>query len=344
MTTRVTTTGAMWCRTLRQRASRLVAATILSSASRTPVLAQQPSAAPNASATRPPAATASMGVLSRGVVVQPESVTVGDPFRVVVRVRAPRGAVVEFPIAPDSGTGVEALDPVVVVPSADSTATEQTATYRLAAWDVGKLPIRFPDVLVTEGDVVRRLSLGRNLAVEVVTVLPADSSERVPRPPRALFEFGPPWWWWLMVAAVALALVGLLWWWWRRREGPPPVVRTAYEMAQDEFARIESLELIASGERGHFVALVTDVARSYLARVMPIATPSLTTSELVHALRGEARVPLSRLTRVLHEADLVKFAGAAIDAEHALAIGIESRAIVDSVDTALLPDTKQEAA
>ncbi|MDP1857056.1 MAG: hypothetical protein Q8K82_00215 [Gemmatimonadaceae bacterium] len=344
MTTRVTTTGAMWRRTLRQRASRLVAATILSSASRTPALAQQPSAAPNASATRPPASTASMGVLSRGVVVQPESVTVGDPFRVVVRVRAPRGAVVEFPIAPDSGTGVEALDPVVVVPSADSTATEQTATYRLAAWDVGRLPIRFPDVLVTEGDVVRRLSLGRNLVVEVVTVLPADSSERVPRPPRALFEFGPPWWWWVIVAAVALALVGLLWWWWRRREGPPPVVRTAYEMAQDEFARIESLELIASGERGHFVALVTDVARSYLARVMPIATPSLTTIELVHALRGEARVPLSRLTRVMHEADLVKFAGAAIDAEHALAIGIESRAIVDAVDTALQPETTQEAA
>lgn len=330
-------------RKLRQCFGQLAVAGMLCLSSHLPALAQQATGAPNASAARRPSQAATAGNVSRGVVVQPESVTVGDPFRVVVRVRAPRGAVLEFPSAPDSGSGVEALDPVVVVPSADSSATEQTATYRLAAWDVGRLPIRFPDVLVTEGSIVRRLPLGSNLVVEVVTVLPADSAERVARPPRALFEFGPPWWWWVLVAAAALGLVGLLWWWWRRRQGPPPVARSSYQMAQDEFERIESLELIASGERGHFVALVTDVIRTYLARVIPAASTSLTTSELVHALRGEPRVALGRLTRVLHDADLVKFAGAAIDAERARDIGIESRAIVDAVDAASQLETKEAA-
>ena len=107
-----------------------------------------------------PAAQATHAAISRGVVVLPETVTVGQPFRVVVRVRAPRGSTIDFPQAPDSGTAVEALDPVDVVPSPDTTVTEQTATYRLAAWDVGARALRFADVVVRDGDeehaVVRR--------------------------------------------------------------------------------------------------------------------------------------------------------------------------------------------
>ena len=78
-------------------------------------------------------AGAQEGAIQRGVVVQPESVTVGDPFRVVVRVRAPLGSVINFPAGPDTADKVEPLDRVVVVQSEDSTAVEQTATWRLAA-------------------------------------------------------------------------------------------------------------------------------------------------------------------------------------------------------------------
>jgi hypothetical protein len=112
-------------------------------------------------------AGAQQGSIQRGVVVQPESVTVGDPFRVVIRVRAPLGSVIEFPAAPDSSEKVEPLDRVVVAPGTDSTAVEQTATWRLAAWDVGRRMLRFPDILVRQGNQVRRLEVGRDLSVEV---------------------------------------------------------------------------------------------------------------------------------------------------------------------------------
>lgn len=276
--------------------------------------------------------------ISRGVAVLPETVTVGDPFRVVVRIRAPRGATLEFAQTPDSGTGVEALDPVVVVPSVDSTATEQTATYRLAAWDVGRRAIRIPDVVVRDLSGERRVAVGRTLSVFVSSVLPADSSERVPKPPRALFEFGPPWWWWGLVALAALGVVGALWWLWRRRRRPAPrVLRSARDDAEAAFARVEALDLVASGERGLHVALMAEVLRDFLARILPAAAPSLTSSELLLQLRGETRLPLSRLTRFLQDADLVKFAAFPIDAERAQAVGREARALVDAVDTAVRP-------
>lgn len=296
-------------------------------------------------AARPGAGDALTGGISRGVVVLPETVTVGDPFRVVVRVRAPRGATLEFAATPDSGTGVEALDPVVVVAASDTTAVEQTATYRLAAWDVGARAIRIPDILVREGATVRRLEVGRQLSVFVASVLPSDSTERIPKPPRPLFEFGPPWWWWALVALAALGVLGALWWLWRRRRhGVPVPTRTPKELADEDFARVEAMELVASGERGAYVALMVDVVRDYLARVIPAAAPSLTTAELLQRLRGDTRLPLGRLARLLQDVDLVKFAGAPIDAARAELAGDEARGVVEDVHRAMQPAERREAA
>lgn len=298
--------------------------------------APSPGAAPAQARPPVPRTGTSPAAISLGVVVLPETVTVGDPFRVVVRVRAPRGATLEFPQAPDSGTGVEALDPVAVVPGTDTLVTEQTATYRLAAWDVGDRAIRIPEILVRADGEVRRVPVERALSVFVASVLPADSTERTPREARPLYEFGPPWWWWALVALAALALVGVLWWLWRRRRSTPPVERrTPREQAEEEFARIEALELVAAGERGHHVALMADVVRRYLSQVLQVAAPSLTTVELLGRLRGEGRVPFARLSRLLQTIDMVKFAGASIGADDAIAAGVEARALVVATDEAI---------
>jgi hypothetical protein len=290
------------------------------------------------------AAGAQQAPIQRGVVVQPESVTVGDPFRVVIRVRAPLGAEVEFPAAPDSAEKVEPLDPVVVVKGDDSTAVEQIATYRLAAWDVGRRVLRFPDILVRQGSGVRRIEVGRTLSVEVLSVLPEDSTLHVPKPARALFTFGPPWWWWLVIALAAAAIGLLLWWWWRRRHAAEPARRDPYDEAMQEFARIEALGLVGAGEFGQHASLHADVVRTYLSRVMPKARTSLTTSELLHALRGEDRVSTARLQRLLHDVDLVKFAGQLIPAARAKEIGTEARALVEAVHGALHPPEQRRAA
>lgn len=272
--------------------------------------------------------------VQRGVTVQPESVTVGDPFRVTVRIRAPKGTVLEFPQGPDTTTGVEPLDRVVITPGTDTTVVDHTATYRLAAWDVGRLPIRFEDVILRSGGRERRIAVGSALAIEVTSVLPADTALHVPKPVRPVYEFGVPWWYWLIVALLAAAIGALLWWWWRRRRDPAATRRDPYDEAVHAFDHVDSLGLVAAGEAGHHLALIVEALRIYLSRVVPAARVAHTTSELALALRGDPIVPLPRLARVLHDIDLVKFARHPVSEARARELTTEARAIVDAVHEA----------
>ena len=281
-----------------------------------------------------------------GITVLPETVTVGTPFRVLVRVRAPRGATIRFPAATDSLGGVELLDPRTVRASADSSAVDQTATYRLAAWDVGDMPIKLGDVMVRIGGDEQRVAID-SVDVHVATVLPADTTKRVPKPARDLIDTPASMWkWWLIGGIVAAILAMLLWWWFsRKKRGPDSALAIdPYTFAQKEFTRIEALGLVEAGERERFVALMVEVVRDYLARRVGGATAALTSTELLQALRAEPTVPIHRLAPMLAESDLVKFARAPLTADRAKWLGDEAKAIVKDVDDARARVPVQEAA
>ena len=282
-----------------------------------------------------------------GFSVEPDTGTVGDPFRLTVRIHAPRGASIEFPDGPDSGAAVEALDPRQERQSADTTALDVTAAWRLAAWDTGDQPLRIRDIVVRLDGRERRIPLG-TLTVHVKSVLPADTAQRIPKPQRALFEFGRPWWYWLLAALAAMGLIGLFWWWWRRRrKRRQGDVEDPFADAETEFDRVERLGLVEAGERGRYVALMVDVLRTYLSRCVPEAPPSLTTNELLIAVRENRLVPVNRLALVLADADLVKFARRATTAERARELGAEARGIVAAIHAAELraaEEAKQAAA
>ncbi|MDB4875998.1 MAG: hypothetical protein JWM41_2444 [Gemmatimonadetes bacterium] len=272
-----------------------------------------------------------------GVTVAPDSVRIGDPFRVTVGIRAPKGATIEFPQATDSASTVQSLDPVAVRTSADTTAVEQYADYRVAAWDIGLQPIRLADAIVRFNGAERRVPLGSN-AVFVRSLLPTDSTKRIPKPVRALFEFSVfPWW---LVALIAAAIVAglLFWWWWRRRrKNLPIVVIDPYARAESEFQRIEALGLIEAGERGRYVALTVEVLRDYLAARYAEAALSLTSTELQRSVRTLPHLPHERLVRLLTEADLIKFARRAVSGDRARELGREARAIVEQEHVASQP-------
>lgn len=274
-----------------------------------------------------------------GVEVAPDTVTVGEPFVVTVRVRAPLGAVVRFPEGPDTSHVVQAIDPPAVATSGDTAAVDRSARYRVAAWDVGERPVELAPVQVEVAGTLREVVLPVR-TVFVRSVLPADTTQRVPKPARALWEFPGPWWLpWLIALAVA-AIVGLLaWWWWRRRRRVEavPVTADAFADAEARFARVESLRLLEAGERGRHVALMLDVVREYLARRFPAASPALTSRELLAALAGERPVPGERLGALLHEGDLVKFARRPLTDERARALAAEARMIVKQVHLASQP-------
>jgi hypothetical protein len=276
--------------------------------------------------------------------IEPDTVRIGDPFVVQIWIRAPLGATITFPAAPDSSGTVQGLDPVRVETRPDSGGLVQWAYYRVAAWDIGDQTISLGDLVVTVAGRTRRVSLAGH-KVFVATVLPADSAQRVPKPPRALYEFAAPlWWFWAAIAALVIALL-LLWWWLRRRKrGRPVALPDPFAQAEREFARIEALGLVEAGERGRYVALIVEVLRDYLASRFAKAPLSLTSTEVLAAVRGEPTVPNDRLMRVLNEADLIKFARRQVTADRAREIGREARAIVTHEHAASRPQAMAEKA
>jgi hypothetical protein len=283
-----------------------------------------------------------------GVTVTPDTVTVGDPFVVQVRVAAPAGATVEFPAGPDSAGPVALLDP-----RRDEAArgrdggVDVTATYRVAAWDVGPLPLGLGDAVVRAGGAERRVPLGAARVV-VRSVLPADSAQRVPKPVRPPVPDAGLWWLPLaLLALAALALIALLAWlarrWWlaRRRAVPGDL---AYASAVAAFDRLHRLRLVEAGEGGRHVALASDIVRDYLAARVPAADRSLTSGELAAALAGSADVPGDRLAALLAAADLVKFAGVGLRPDDAAERGREARRVVDETEEAVRARLEREAA
>jgi hypothetical protein len=272
-----------------------------------------------------------------GVTVVPDSVMIGNPFRITVGIRAPRGATIEFPAGTDSSSTVQSLDPVVVRTSADTMTVEQYADYRVAAWDVGSQRIQLADAIVRLDGAVRRIPLTGD-SVFVRSLLPTDSTKRAPKAARDLFEFSVfPWW--IVALIAAIVILGLLLWWWLRRRRRPPsiVVIDSYARAQSEFERIEALGLLEAGERGRYVALMIEVLRDYLSARYAEAALSLTSTELQRSVRELPHLSHERLVRVLTEADLIKFARRAVSGVRARELGAEARAIVDQEHIASQP-------
>lgn len=293
-----------------------------------------------------PAPATDPAAVRAGVAVSADTVTIGTPFVIQLRVRAPAGSEVEFPPGPDTTGAVQPLDPPQLVAGPDSAVVDRTMRYRVAAWDVGARSVELGSVRVRVGTATRELRLDP-VNVEVVSILPADSLERVPKPARPPVEFPRPWWIPWLLALLAAALIGLLVWWYvrrRRRRQPAVEVVDALTAAGIRFRQIDALALPESGEAGRHVALTQEVVREYLARRVPAASASLTSRELLAALARQPEVPHDRLAMLLREGDLVKFAAWPVTAPRARELGRESEAIVVAVDAALVASAAAAAA
>jgi hypothetical protein len=306
-----------------------------------------------AGAARPPAAPVTVPI-RMGVAVTPDTVTVGERFTVIVRVRAPAGSTIEFPAGTDSAAAVDlAADVVVTEPrllpvgAGPPAEMEQTAGYRMAAWDVETQPLGLGDVVVRSGIVERRISLSE-YTVFVRSVLPADTTLHVPKPARDVIPFAYPWWLkWLLLALGILLAALLAWWLWRvyRRWKNRPVHPAA--LAQREFHRIEKLGLPDRDEGALHVALMVDVVRNYLAARVTGVRASHTSSELVAAARaGGVLDPewSAGLAKLLHQTDLAKFAAWRVDGARARELGADARAVVERVESRFMEQNQRKAA
>lgn len=266
--------------------------------------------------------------------VSPESPAIGEPITVELRVRAPAGSVVRFPELPDSNDVVEALDPRAMREASTAEWLDRTAVYRLIAWDTGARVVSFEDVSVATDGAERRYPV-RIPTLRVRSVLPADSTGRIPRPPRALLEVSGGWWrlW------VALAVVALLGWFawrsWRRRHRVVDDGPDAALLAVQGFAHARALELLDAGEPGRHALTHVQVMREYLAARFPEAGLSRTAREVSEALRGvEFPILPERVADLLLRAEPIAFAAAPIASAEATEIADEARRIVTDVEAA----------
>ena len=274
-----------------------------------------------------------------GFRVKPDTVLVGQPFDLFVKVLAPKGVRFEFPLGPDTATqnGVRPIElrGEKIVTMLGDTAV---ALYHLVAWDVGTQSLRFPDVVIRYEGQERHAPLA-DANVFVKSVLPADTSLRIPKPPRPLIILPVfNWLLWAGILAAAIALV-LLWWAWRRWRSRPRPPIDAYVRAQQEFARIEGRKLVEKDESEEHVAVMVDVVREYLAARVPGVRRSNTSTELLSAMRPADGVE-AQLVRLLERADMVKFARASVSRDEATSTGTLAREIVDHVEARVNPESE----
>jgi hypothetical protein len=265
-----------------------------------------------------------------GIALERDTVTVGDVVRLTVRIRAPYGATINFPTAVDSLGPVQSLAPPTITDGADTaSAADRIATYHVAAWDIGRQPIKLGDVLVQTDDGERRVALDLP-SLFVKSVLPADTTLRVPKPARPLLEMRAPipWWWWLVAAVVALIIGLLAWWWARRKRRDTAGAGDPYADAKASFERVEKLRLIEAGEPGRHAALMTDVLRRYLAGRLDQVSLAQTSDELLTAVRSVPTVSYESLRTLFSAVDPVKFAAAPLGSDRARSIGEEAKTIV----------------
>jgi len=288
----------------------------------------------------PPAAQQPAGDLQvqMGYRVSPDTILIGQQFNLFIKVLAPKGVRFEFPAGPDT-TSQNGVRPIElrgekIVSMLGDTAV---ALYHLVAWDIGTQPLRFPDVRVTFQGQERRPALG-GANVFVKSVLPADTSLRVPKPARPLIVLPVfNWLLWLGILAAVIAAV-LLWWAWRRYRSRPKPPIDPYVRAQQEFAKIESQRLLESDRAAEYFVAMVDVAREYLAARVPGVRRSDTTYELLNGMQPREGVE-TELPRWLSEADLVKFARADIATTDASAGGKSMKEIVVHVEARVNPES-----
>ena len=274
-----------------------------------------------------------------GFTVRPDTVLIGQPFNLLVKVHAPKGVRFEFAEGPDTAIQ-NGVRPIELRGARAVTMIGDTAValYRLVAWDVGAQPLRIGDVRISHEGLERRAPLS-TASVFVRSVLPAAENLRVPKPARPLIVLPVFNWWPWIALAIAAIVSGLLWWAWRRYRNRSMAPVDPYVRAQRDFARIEARSLVESGAAAVYVAEMTDVTREYLAARVPGVRRSDTSSELLRSMQPREGIE-GELPELLERADLIKFARANIGAAEAAASGKTARDIVDHVEARLNPESE----
>jgi hypothetical protein len=258
--------------------------------------------------------------LSFRVLLNPDSVTVGDPIRITMEASGPQSAVLELPQLADSlgPFAVLSADPPVTSSRDGKIQVRQTGTLTLFRTGDQTLPelallwVRGP------GDTLAAWS--RPLTVKVRSVLkPGEASLKNLRGLKGVVPLSKPRWWIFALIALAVAAAGLALWRYRGRlrrrhpaaamAAPPPLPpEVAFERALESLYR---RQLPEKGLVKEFYAEVSLLFRRYLEDRFGFPAVEETRTEVLESAARQAELSAgerSSLRQLLDEGDLVKFA------------------------------------
>ena len=286
--------------------------------------------------------------------------TVGDPIGLTLEVIHPEDHIVVVPnLDPDWGVfQVRRQTAANIAENRDGTRTTsqqlEVTLFAPGTFETPDLPlsIRLPD------GSVERLS-PTPVRLTVVSVLSGE--DETLRDIRAPADFSTPLWEQLyfrillvnVVVVVILAAVGLTFYRRVRQGHDTPAsaarYRAPWEVAFEEFDRIESLHLPRDGRLKEHYALVSKALRVYLqsaqlGEVGPVDAVDMTTDEIGASLQSSALSYENTVEVVdlLTEADLVKFANELPSASQAIQAVARARAFVENTKTELDTPTQKD--
>lgn len=257
----------------------------------------------------------------------PDTILPGDVFRAAIRVELPPGyslaAPDTIPIADEVENAGRRRIETRELPDG---GTEVEITYPLTAWSPGDHHLPAVDLTLSgpDGIWIETVTLP---VVSVASVLPGDTSELAPRPPKDVIGASRLIWPWILAAlTIALGVVGFVYLQ-RRRRPPSPALAldvadpgSPRERALAALDRIRAAQLLERGEFKQFYAETASVLRIFLEEYDPDWGTDLTSGELIAAtaaaIDDDSAVVLAKF---LDAADQVKFNRRDATAEAAVA-------------------------
>lgn len=275
-----------------------------------------------------PALPANAPVVSGSI--EPDSVGIGDRFLYSIEVEKDLVQSVFFPSF--GGDGSDSYELIEDLPidtlSREGRKLKLRKSYRLAAFDEGIHRV-VPQVMYADKNIVDTIG-GADTLELLVTTIEIDSTS------HAIFDIKPQktlpfrlgeitgYMKWTLVALLALAALAyaakrILKRYGKRfsdmfRPAPP---LPPHEAALAALEKLRAQRLWQEGRHKQYYSALTDILRTYIAGRYGVGAMEMTSDEIVEAMRGVdlPRKSAMDLAQILREADLVKFAKAAPEAD-----------------------------
>ena len=291
-----------------------------------------------------------------------DTVTVGDRINYTVQVQHPADGLAQFPQLGDPWGALTVLDQAQGEPEsigegqAISTKTYIVTAFAVGQYDVPTLTVVYQAADGGRGGVTPPLLTIAAQTITVTSVLTdAASAELRDLKPQAMLPADLTWLWWVggLALGSALLALGAVWLKRRRRQaqtnGAEPEfvdLRPPEQIAYEELARIDGLNLVPRGRLKQHYTLAADCLRDYLERRFDLSALERTTGEIWGEMKvaGVEREPATNVRDVLTEADLVKFAKTRPSDDTALSLTGRIRRIVADTTPEPEPETVESDA